>query len=188
MDSHGSVKRISIYIVVLSVIVWSIVLYKYPATAIVEAIGIHNVYWVTLAAALLIGVSTTTSVSFYTAIVTFAIGGANPLLLGLFAGIGLTAGDSLFYYFGKIGKKSLPVKVTAFAEKVEMWFTNKPPFFLYSFIVAYSGLTPFPGDILSIFLGISGFSYRNIVIPLLIGNTLLITILAELAQRGVSLF
>jgi hypothetical protein len=54
-------------------------------------------------------------------------------------------------------------------------------------IFVYS-LTPLPGDILAIGLALAGFPLKKMVPPLLIGNFVLILVLAELAIYGYQLF
>ncbi|MGV8161908.1 MAG: VTT domain-containing protein [Candidatus Nanoarchaeia archaeon] len=170
-------------ILIAFLITWSILLLTIGTTKIVEFIGISNTYFVLFIVGTLGGVSTITSSSFYTTLTTFANGGANPIYLGIFGGIGITIGDTLFYYLGKKGEESLPKNARKFTRKFSEWMMKRPKWVIPIVTFVYSGLTPLPNDILAVSLGISRYKYKYIIIPLLLGNILLTTFVALIAGR-----
>jgi len=48
--------------------------------------------------------SSITGVSYAATIVTLAAGGLNPLLLGLASGLGISIGDTIYYFLGRQGR------------------------------------------------------------------------------------
>lgn len=177
-----------ILFIILIIIFWSILLSYISPQEIISKVGVNNAYWIIFLISSLAGVSSLTSTSYYASIITFAAGGANPFLLALFAGAGMTIGDSLFYFLGRNGDKVLPEKIDRHVNRMEDWIKKKPIWLQRLVIYIYTGFTPLPGDFLSIFLGITNFKYKFIVWPILAGNTTLMLILALLAQNGIGPF
>lgn len=175
-------------LVILSIAFWTLLLIIFPPQEIIKGIGIENSYWLIFFIAAIAGVSTVTSTSYYASVVTFAAGGANPFLLAICAGIGMSIGDSLFYFLGKKGSKVLPRKIDQYQDKIELWLKNKSRWMIISFVYIYTGFTPFPGDLLSIFLGINNFKYKLIIWPIILGNITLMTTIGLLARSGIEIF
>lgn len=176
-------KVIQFSILITFLIIWSLLLLTIGTTKIVNFIGISNSYFILFIVGTIGGVSTITSSSFYTTLTTFANGGANPLLLGLAGGIGITIGDTIFYYLGKKGEESLPKHARKFTSKFSEWMMKRPKWIIPIVTFVYSGLTPLPNDILTVSLGISRYKYKYIIIPLLLGNILLTTTIALITGR-----
>lgn len=170
-------------LLIIFILAWSVFLVYYPPEDIVGYLGVHNTYLLVFLLAAIGGVSAFTSTSFYTALVTISLGGANPGYIALFASVGLTLGDIVFYQIGKKGKQCVPSNygkyISLFLRSVEDAGDRK----VVSLIFVYS-LTPLPSDILAIGLALAGFPLKKMIPPLLIGNFVLILILAELAIYG----
>jgi membrane protein DedA with SNARE-associated domain len=162
------------------IILWSIIITILGTEKIVDFLGAQNSYIIIFIVGAVGGVSTITSTSFYTTLTTLAHGGVNPWFLGLFGGIGITIGDSLFYYLGKKGEESLPEKARKATGKFSDWMKRHPKWLIPIVTFVYSGCTPLPNDILTVSLGIA--KYRYIVGPLLLGNIFLTTIIALIAS------
>lgn len=180
-------KRTSLYkfiAVVVFIAFWSFVLIFVDPQKVVISLGVNNSLALIFLIATMGGVSTLTSFSFYSTLITLAVGGVNPFLLGIVGGIGITIGDSLFYYLGKSGRRALYGKPKEWAKHISTWLNSKPKWVVPVFTFAYSGMTPFPNDILAVSLGLSGRRYRSIVIPLLLGNVFLTILVAYLASQG----
>lgn len=169
-------------IIILSVSIWSVVFHFYSPHQIVEKIGVENSYILIFLVATFSGVSSFTSTSHYAAIVTFASGGLNIFIIALLAGIGMTIGDSLFYYLGKTGKESLPLKIKEKIQKVEDWLNSKNKIFVPISVYIYTGFTPLPGDILSVFLGVTNHKFKTVIVPILLGNITLMFLISYFAQ------
>lgn len=170
--------------IITFIVGWSILLSYIPPSQIVERVGANN----SLIAAFLIstfgGVSTATSVNYYATVVTLAAGGANPILLGIAAGCGITIGDSLFYYLGTKGHDVLTGRPKRWADKISNWIKSKREHVVQVFAYLYTGLTPLPNDILTVSLGLAEYSYRRLLPALLLGNITLTLIIAEFAARS----
>lgn len=183
-NSNESIRII--WIMVLFIILWSVLLYFYPPEVIVEMLGVHNIYLLVFLLAAIGGVSTFTSTTFYTTLITIALGGVNALWVALFASIGLTLGDMLFYYLGTRSKGCVRGRYGHYVGKLIVQFDRFGDNIVMMLIFLYS-LTPLPSDILAIALAIVEFPFRKMVAPLLIGNFALIVLLIELSRLGYSL-
>lgn len=175
-------KLLGLSIVVISIFTWSILLLVFDYREIIGQIGLENSYWIIFLIATIAGVSSVTSTSYYASVVAFAIAGSNPFLLAIFAGLGMSIGDSLFYLLGKKGSQVLPEKIDKYQDRIEIWIHKKPKWLKVTLIYMYTGFSPFPGDLLSIFLGIANFKYKLIIWPIILGNITLMTIISLFAQ------
>lgn len=170
----------------LLILAWLVVLFYYSPNEIVESLGVHNVYAFVFLLAMIGGVSTFTSTTFYTALITLALGDVNPVWLALFASIGLTFGDLFFYYLGSKGRQCVPGKYENNVFRLTRWMEKIDDKITMLLIFFYS-LTPLPSDIIAIALAIAGFPFRKMILPLLAGNFTLIILLVELSKLGYSL-
>ena len=98
-------KRIFIALLI-TVVVWTVVLYFFDARNIVETIGVENGYLITALVALLGGVSSLGGPTYIAVVLTFASAGLNPLGLALASGLGVSIGDTVYFYLGKHGSSS----------------------------------------------------------------------------------
>ena len=164
-------RNLIVFTILLTIIVlWIILITSIPPKEIVNSIGVNNSYLLIFIVASLGGVSSLTSTTFYTAYVTVIAGGVNIYIAGVVAGIGVSIGDSLFYFLGRKGNKIIHSNTKKYIDKVSRRLENKPYYIVFSFIFFYAGFTPFPNDILTLSLGITRQSYRRIIVPLLLGN------------------
>jgi membrane protein YqaA with SNARE-associated domain len=177
-----SVKDHAIFIIVLGfIILWSIILIVVGPDAIVDRVGVTNGYILVFLVAAVGGASTISSASFYATIITLASGGLNPLALGIIAGTGLTIGDSLFFYFGKKGRDIAPERFQDRIDRLTLWFKAQEDRQIQVFAFTYAGFVPLPNEILTISISLSGYPYRKIIGPILLGNMTLMSIIAYLA-------
>jgi membrane protein YqaA with SNARE-associated domain len=172
-------KRLIFGLLILFVIAWSITLAIIGPTTIVNTIGIRNGYIAAFIVATLGGFSTITSSSYFLTIITLAGGGANPYILGVVAGTGITIGDSLFYYLGFRGRDVANKKIYKWTEKFSKWLEKRPRWLVPIIIFIYTGFTPLPNDILTVSLGLSSYPYKYLIIPMWAGN-ITITILTAI--------
>jgi membrane protein YqaA with SNARE-associated domain len=189
-EDTASTRRRDIIIVgllIIFILAWSIFLIYYPPEEIVGYLGVHNTYLVVFLLAAIGGVSAFTSTSFYTALITISLGGVNPVYLALFASVGLTFGDIVFYVVGKKGKQCVPSKYGKHIGRFFQLIKDSGDKNIVLLIFVYS-LTPLPSDILAVALAFAGFPLKKMVPPLFVGNFVLILILAELAIYGYQLF
>jgi membrane protein YqaA with SNARE-associated domain len=182
-------KYLNFGFLLLFIIVWSITLAIIGPDTIVDVIGIENAYITAFIIATLGGVSTITAPSYFLTIITLAGGGANPYILGIVAGTGITIGDSLFYYLGYSGRHIAKKKANKWIQKFSKWLSEKPKWLMPIIIFIYAAFTPLPNDILTISLGLMCcYPYKYVIIPLWAGN-ITITILTALGTGfGFNLF
>ena len=169
--------------IVLFIIAWSVLLLYISPQEIVDSIGANNVLIVAFLISTLGGLSSLTSTSYYTMLVTFSAGGANPVLLGVAAGAGLTISDSLVYYLGTKGHDILTGQLAEYAEMIADWINDKHERLVQLFAFVYLGLTPMPNDLLTGSLGLAEYDFKKFFPALLLGNITLSIIIAEFAAR-----
>ncbi|WP_440951869.1 VTT domain-containing protein [Methanococcoides sp. FTZ1] len=168
---------------VLFIVSWSVLLFYHPPAEIVERLGVHNVYIFVFLLAMIGGVSTFTSTTFYTALIALSIGGANSVWIALFASIGLTFGDLVFYYLGTKGRQCIRGKYADGIHRLTKWMEKVDDRKTMLMIFLYS-LTPLPSDVIAIALAIVRFPFRKMIFPLFVGNFTLIILIVELSNLG----
>lgn len=164
------------------IILYIYFVFKLGADTIVSFIGVENSYLVIFLVAIIGGVSALTSTSFYVVFVTFLLGGSNPIVLSLIAGIGLTIGDSVFYYFGSrgrtIAKKS---KYEKYVTRVHKYVNSFSKYWIFGIVVAYASLPlPLPKDIICIGTGILKYDIKLLLSGLFIGNLIHLLLISVL--------
>lgn len=152
------------------IVIWTLLLKTFPPKDIVDMVGIKNGYLIAFLIALLGGMTSFTGSSYYLVISTLGAGGLNPFLLGLFGGTGALISDAIFFFigikFGRLISQDKKIK----AEKLSIWLRKKPKWILFLFIFLYLGFTPLPNDIITLSLGIMGYRFREILIPIYLGD------------------
>jgi uncharacterized membrane protein YdjX (TVP38/TMEM64 family) len=155
---------------IIFLVIWTLLLNTFPPKEIIDMIGIKNGYLIAFLIALLGGMTSFTGSSYYLVISTFGAGGLNPFLLGFFGGTGALMSDAIFFFigikFGKLISEDKKIK----AEKLSKWLRKKPKWILFLGIFLYLGFTPLPNDIITLSLGIMGYRFREILIPIYLGN------------------
>ncbi len=91
--------------ILIFIIAWILILNSISPDSIVAKIGVGNSYIILFLISAIGGVSSISASSYYLAVSVFASGGLNPVFLGLVGGVGVTIGDSLFFYLGKKAEK-----------------------------------------------------------------------------------
>ncbi len=160
---------------------WSAALYFIGPENLVGFLGFTNTYLTSFVLGILGGSSLFTSTAYYVTIFSFAKTGLNPYVLGILGGLGLTIGDSLFYF---LGRESSEIASGKFKKKIEAfgrWLSKKPKSVILLFSFLYTGFTPFPNDLLMISTGLSKYSYKIIAVGDLLGNIVFLTALGVLA-------
>lgn len=178
---------VTVSLLTLFVLIWTGALFFLGADTIVAHLGVRNGYLLAFVVAILGGVSAFTSFSYYTAIITLAIGGLNPLVLGLIAGSGAMIGDMIFYYLGLQGRSLIPSVWEARLNRFTQWLERKPSWFTPVAMFIYIAFTPLPHDALMIAAAFAKIRYRTVIIVDLIGNIVLATWVAAAAGYGMNL-
>jgi membrane protein YqaA with SNARE-associated domain len=180
-------RRVVYSIVLLVIVSWSVALYFVSPEAIVSSLGAT-----TLPAVFVAGVLGGTSIIFpfpyYLVVVTASAGGANPLLVGLSAGLGVIVGDTTSYLVGRAGREVLPAKAAGAIAFVQRRVSDIHTVKFYAFLFVYGAVMPLPNDIVMVPLGAAGVPYWRVILPFGAGNILFNIVVAWLSARGVSLW
>ena len=170
-----------IFIVLLgTVLLWTVLLYFFDAQEIVEMIGVENGYLVTALVAVFGGVSSLGGPTYIAAVVTFASAGLKPLGLALASGLGVSVGDTVYFYLGKHGRSSLEEgKLYRAIQRMSKWLEGRSKITVAFFAYAYCAFTPLPNDILTVTLGALKQRYAVVLPAVVLGNMTFVYILAR---------
>jgi len=139
-------KLIGFLVLIVFIIGLVTALYFLTPEEIVDVLGVRNAYLLAFVVAFFGGFSAWSSFAFIATLATLSIGGLNPIILGLVAGISLAIGDGIMFYLGSKGRELIIGKWKKRLDKVSRWTKQKVgkaiPFIAYLYI----GLTPFPND------------------------------------------
>jgi membrane protein YqaA with SNARE-associated domain len=181
-DRQRRIIGLSIFATLL--IGWSIFLYFAGPTYLVETIGVTNGYLLGFLVAAIGGVSTATSISFYSVVTALAAGGLNPFGLGLIMGTGVSIGDSIFFYLGKTGRHTLHHRIQHHVDKALDWAYDQNIRLVHVIVFAWAAFMPLPNDIITVPSGISRFHAKDILPSILAGNIVFTTLLALVVRSG----
>jgi len=184
MDQKRVKRYLYFIILIIFIILWSQLLYLIHPETIVESIGLQNIYIITFFIGAIGGTATVTVISYYPIILTLAFGGGNPIILGIVGGLGLTLGNILYYYFGLKGKDVMNHSHNKRTERILTWINKRPAWMIQMLIFVYVGLTPLPNNILTMSSGLTGYPFKRLIVPLVLGNVTLTTILSLVAIQG----
>ncbi len=150
--------------------VWLILLHYFTPTQIVSNIGANNSYLVFFLIATVGGSSLITASSYYISLSVLSVAGLNPVLLGVLGGVGVSIGDSIYFYLGSKGKEISSRNVSQKLTKISAFLQKSPKIFTTLFIYFYSVLAFLPNDVMTFLLGIIGYPYKKMLLPLVLGN------------------
>lgn len=180
-------KILNLSLLIISVIALVILINVINPKNIVNYFGIKNIYISLFIISLFAGISSFTTTPLYLAVITFSLGGGNLFLIGFIGGSGMIVGDSLFFHIGRktrdITNKEFNQKIKQFSDYLDKKHHNLIPFI----IIFYCVFVPLPKDFLLAALGLSRYTYKRALIPVLIGNIIGITLLAILTFNGIKL-
>ncbi|MBN2198199.1 hypothetical protein JW698_03390 [Candidatus Wolfebacteria bacterium] len=166
-------KRNIFFVLIFLIIVAFIFLIHFIGIEkIIEKIGVNNIYIIVFLTAFLGGASSFSSTSYFFFLITLAINGLNPFLLGLIGGTGLTLSDPLFFYFGIHGRSfvSQNKKIKNLIVYLTEWIKKKPKWVIPVFIFLYSGFTLLPSDILSFSLALLHYPFKKFIFFIFLAN------------------
>lgn len=173
-------KRSIFWVLLCTIILWSLLLYFFDARQIVDYIGVRNGYIITALVALFGGVSSLGGPTYIAVVLTFASAGLNPIGLAVASGLGVSIGDTVYFYLGKHGRKTLPDgKIKNMIEKATSWTEKRSEKVVALFAYLYTGFTPLPNDILTVALGAMQQRYIVVIPALVLGNVTLVYLLAR---------
>jgi len=182
-------KGAFIGLMVLLFILWSFIIFSFSPQKIVDFIGIHNSYLIVAILGFLGGTSILFPFPYYLFVVTFAVGGSNPILLGICTGLGVIIGESTSYFVGYQGRIILSENYQKkFNKLCKNCNKTKNTIILSIALFLYGAFVPLPNDIFILPLGAARYNYWKLIIPLGLGNIVFNILLAFGGIYGWSYF
>lgn len=168
----------------LCICIWTAVIVYVGADTLVSYIGVKNGYLLMFLVSLFGGVSSLGGAVYVTTIITLASGGLNPAFLALASGLGVSVGDTVYYYLGRHGRLLLPDEgwLVAKVRALSKWLTRQNPVVRWLAVYGCVGFTPIPNDILTILLGLTRQPYVATISALVLGNVTHTYLLATLGS------
>ena len=182
-------KNILTFSILIIILGGWILIFKYiNPQLIVAKLGATNGYTILFLLGVIGGASTFTGPSYFLALTTLALGGLNPVILGICGGLGVTIGDTIIFTIGlKAGKKA-PDKFKEKIAKFEKFLEKKKGWLVNLFLYIYIGFTPLPNELATIPLGLIEYGKKKIILFLLLGNITSGILGALLGIYGINLF
>ncbi len=157
------------YIPILVFIGFSLTFYYLPPESIIGFVGVQNAYLFMFVLALLGGLTTFSGIPYHMVLVALAVGGLNPLLLGLSTAVGVMLGDSTSYYLGSQGRLLLSPRMQSVLGTLSRVQQNYPRL-LPVFFFLYGCIVPFSNDVITIPAGLLGYPFWRVMLTLGLGN------------------
>lgn len=172
-------KRLAIFLLIIGVLAgWSWLIYNASPQGIVEKLGVHNSYLILALVAFLGGTSILIPFPYYILTISFGAAGLNPILLGIFAGVGLLIGDSTTYFIAYKTREVAPKKFSKTFKNLFERLARRHPSLLMAVAFLYAAIIPLPDDIVMISAGLAEYSFWRIVLAMGFGKIIFNTILA----------
>jgi len=147
----------------------SIALATIPSENLILFVGGENVFLLMFALGMVGGLTTFTGIPYHLILMSFAAGGINPILLGIATAMGVVVGDSTMFFIGKNIKNVLPESISDLIQSLS-YFLKMHPKLITPFLILYGSISPFSNDFIVASLGILGYGYWRIIVPLTLGN------------------
>ncbi|MFO8015850.1 MAG: hypothetical protein R6U32_01990 [Candidatus Woesearchaeota archaeon] len=172
---------------IMFIVFWTALITIVGPENLVSMVGVEEVHAVAFFLAVFGALSSLTPVSIYPAIGTFAAGGANPIILGIVAGAGLAIGDSFFFFLGKEVRGAVSGYIRRRLKGFLEWL-KEYPWFVPVAVYLYVAFTPFPNNVLTGGLAFTGYRFRRLILPLMLGDLTLAFMVASVAYYGLYVF
>lgn len=169
--------------ILLTLIVWSAVIYLISPESLVESVGIGNSYFISFIISLAAGFSFFTGGAAYATVIQFARGGAHPLYLGIAAGVGLFLSDSIFYALLMRGREALSTRFGKWFARTNRLMERLPNFLVYIGVYLFCAFGPIPNDVIMGVLIIGGYKYRKVWPAILAGDVTFMLFLSYLFRQ-----
>lgn len=183
-------KVIAIAIIVIFVAFLIAVIFFIHPEELVAKIGVTNAYILLFIVSFFGGFSAGGSATFISLLITLVLGGLNPYLLGLIAGVSLALGDMIMFYVGSKGRELVrrrwdkKIERLANAIKKRKWLGKLVPFLAYIYI----GLVPLPNDVLILFMAAIEYPRKKMNIIIVLGDLTFAFMITLLTAKGIMIF
>ena len=175
---HMEKKNVYILLsVVVAIGTWTLFLHTHDISTLVESVGVKNGYILMFMVALLGGVSSFGAVAYLATLLTLSAGGLDPVYLAFASGLGVSVGDTVYFFLGKKGirklilarEKNSPV-LHKILHAITEWFDKKSEVVTFTGIFILTAFTPTPNDLIAIAFGLAGRRYITTISALVVGN------------------
>ena len=167
---------------------FSLVVSQYSPEEIRDMVGEEHAYLVLFVSAFVGGTSVFFPFPYYILGFSFGALGINPLLLGLFAGLGTALGDSITYFMAKNGRFLLSGKLKKFFSVTLKQLSEKHPRVVPVFIYCYTAFLPLSDDILVIPAGLMRYPFKKMIVSAFLGKVTFNTLVALAGFYGLQVF
>ena len=164
-------KRVLFSFLFLLLIFWFWISLTFDFKLILDYIGSENGYLAIFILAIITGGSSATAAFLYPLLISFVKGGLSLLVVSVLAAAGSSVIDIFIVFFGNQGRESLSEKNESRISKA-LEFLEKYPKFVPVAIFLYAAFAPFPNDLMTITLGLGGYSIKKAILPIILGNIL----------------
>ena len=154
---------------------------------VVIILGVRNSFLITYFVSLIGAFTSLTKFSAYPMIIALVAGGMNHFLGGFIAGLGLATGDILFFVFGYSARDFAGERGKKILNKILSKLYSIKEIFVQILIFLYVGASPFPNNLLSGALAFTGYPFKKVIIPLILGDIAFCILVAWLAFLGIAL-
>lgn len=183
-------KIIAIAIIIIFVAFLITLFFFLSPTQIVSKIGVQNSYILAFFVSFFGGFSAGGSATFISLLIALVLGGLNPYLLGIIAGVSLALGDMIMFYVGSKGRELVRRKWDKRIERLSnfikkrRWLERIVPFLAYIYI----GLVPLPNDILILFMAAIEYPRKKMNIIIILGDLTFALMITLLTAKGIMIF
>lgn len=165
------VKKRYIHIagIVIFFVAVSLLIAQIPTESLISLIGSENAWFLMFVLGAIGGLSTFVTIPYHVVLMSLASAGINPVMLGIATALGVMVGDSTMFLLSKQVQSKLTEKQQ---KKIEGWslYIKRHPRLLTPALVTYGTISPFSNDFIVAGLSLMNFKYRQIIIPLTVGN------------------
>jgi hypothetical protein len=176
-------KIISFSILATGIVLLIVLLSFLNPEEIVQKIGVKNGYILAIVVSFFGGFSAGGSITFISILATLALGGLNPIYLGLLSGSSLALGDMIMFYTFTQGRELITGKWDKTIDKITKIIKKKESIrrFIPLASYVYFSLIPLPNDILILLLAALKYPLRKLFPIILFGDVtfaLIVTLFA----------
>lgn len=180
-------RRILFVLLLVFMVVFFLLIISYSPKEMIMQLGVRNSFVIAFFVSLVGAFTSLTKFSAYPMIIALVVGQMNPFLVGFVAGLGLASGDILFFLFGYSARDLAGDRWKNTLNKILERLQRLRGILVQCLIFFYVACTPFPNNLLSGSLAFTGYPFKKVVLPLVMGDVAFCILVAWLAFRGIAL-
>ena len=151
-------KKLKKYLFLLPIVIVIIFVSFISPETITEKIGTQNIYIVMFFIALVWGLSLFSAVPYPLFLITFSLGGGNPIILALCTTCWVMLWDSTSYILGRKWRKLIEGKWADIFDTILHFYDKHSKYMMWIFFL-YGVFSPFPNDLITLSSGIKKYPY-----------------------------